>query len=192
MTLNLLIVILLRMQCLALPLYGVHLMVEERLQAMGNPEAHSGLGFVIPILTCVLAVAFWRISPWLASFILGHRDSVVALTGLRLEDLYRFAFVFLGLYFALSSLAPTLTWAHYTLAQAATSAGRTVVEQRSPYGLLSPAITLAAALACIFKGPEWARKLAQKEKSTEGAAPNGGPATPVGNSGVTEGPPSVS
>jgi len=32
----------------------------------------------------------------------------------------------------------------------------------------------------------------QSKEAEQGAAPNGGPMTPLGNSGVTEGPPSVS
>lgn len=35
-------------------------------------------------------------------------------------------------------------------------------------------------------------KLTEEERAEPGAAPNGGPAAQIGNSGVTEGPPSVS
>jgi len=119
----------------------------------------------IPIFAVVLAVAFWQLAPWLARVLLGQRDASVSLAGLCLEDLYRFAFVFLGLYFALSSLAPTITWAHYNFLVAAKSVAPYVGERRSLYYLLEPAITFAAGLTCMLKGSLWASKLAQRDKT---------------------------
>jgi hypothetical protein len=40
-------------------------------------------------------------------------------------------------------------------------------------------------------GFDWRRPILFYQNAEPGAAPNGGPATPVGNSGVSEGPPSV-
>jgi len=85
------------------------------------------------------------------------------MTGLGLEDLYCFAFVSLGLYFVLRSLAPMLTWAHYTFLLAVRSYGATFEHSQSLYDLMQPTITVAAGLVCIFKGPRWASKLAQKQ-----------------------------
>ena len=75
-----------------------------------------------------------------------------------------FAVLFL-LYFALSSLAPTLTWAHYTFGLAASSAAGNPDERRSWYQLLDPAITLAAGLACVFKGSHWAGRSVQRDRN---------------------------
>jgi len=53
-------------------------------------------------------------------------------------------------------------------------------------------ITVLLALL-VRRVVEWSRQRGGKPQGAEpGAAPNGGPATPIGNSGVSEGPPSVS
>ena len=192
MPLRLIIIVVVRVQCLLLPFDGLRLFVQSRLEEGAYGLAHTSAAAIV-LVACVLAVAGWQLAPWLARLILGERDADVTLAGICLEDLYRFAFVFLGLYLALDSVAPTLTWAHYTFSVAATSVGRTAEQGRALYGLLHPAISVALGLVCVFKGPRWATRLAAKDKGTEpGAAPNGGPATPLGNSDTREGPPSVS
>ena len=44
----------------------------------------------------------------------------------------------------------------------------------------------------IFASPELVARIHKKKSAEPCAAPNGGPATQLGNSGVTDGPPSVS
>lgn len=191
--LSVMVLVFLRMQCLVLLIYGFRLFLESLIWSSNTGGTRNPKSIAIVIFTSVLAVAFWQLSPWLARLLLGKRDVSVPITGLTLRDLYCFAFVLLGLYFALSSLAPALTWAHYTFVVAAQSAGPNLEERRSLYSLLQPAITFAAGLICILKGPMWARKLLQKDGMAEpSAAPNGGPAASVENSSALGGPPSVS
>jgi hypothetical protein len=47
-------------------------------------------------------------------------------------------------------------------------------------------------ILCLLMLPYIRRRMRMSSNSEQGAAPNGGPATQLGNSGVTEGPPSVS
>jgi hypothetical protein len=57
-------------------------------------------------------------------------------------------------------------------------------------GMLVPALCPWLARESIFEFT--AREPKNRNPAEPGAPPNGGPATPAGNSGVTEGPPSVS
>ena len=58
---------------------------------------------------------------------------------------------------------------------------------RLRFALQAGAFFLVNGLLCYFF---W--NYGKSEKANEGAPPNGGPTSPLGNSGVTEGPPSVS
>jgi len=67
------------------------------------------------------------------------------------------------------------------------------------YVRLKPGMTFSLSKSCEImivaddKRPRFFRIMKPDKKLSEpGAAPNGGPATPAGKSGVTEGPPSVS
>ena len=113
MPLNHVILVVVRLFSLLIPLHGLRLFAQSRIQSGGypTPESPASYGVMTLVFACILAVALWKVAPLLARLVVGKHDIAVQLTGLSLEDLYRFAFVFLGLYFALSSLAPTLTWA---------------------------------------------------------------------------------
>ena len=61
------------------------------------------------------------------------------------------------------------------------------------YGLVFSLVVAAAAVLLLWRVHRLASMFRlQRQIAEPGAPPNGGPATPSGNSGVTEGPPSVS
>ena len=195
MPLSLIIVVVVRLFCLLVPLHGLRLFAQSRIQSGGYPlpESSSSPGVMTLLFACILTVALWKVAPLLARLVVGKHDVAVQLTGLSLEDLYRFAFVFLGLYFALSSLPPTLTWAHYAFSVASTSSGATGEQQQSLYALFDPAITFAAGLVCMLKGPRWATLLARQEGSTSPlSSGSGDSSTESGASGGSGQPPAAS
>lgn len=119
----------------------------------------------IPSLGVLLcSVIAWIAAPFLARFIARKYDAPVAVSGLSLQDLYSFAFVFLGLYFVLSSLADVLNWLHYALAVAASRGDFDPERNKSLYGLSRPLITLVAGCVCLVSGRRWARKLCDTGK----------------------------
>ncbi len=193
MPLKAIVLILVRAECVYLFIHGLGLFLQAMVGTVGYGANERSVGFGMPIVTLVAAFVLWQVAPHVARLILGPHDAPVEIGGLGLEDLYRFAFVFLGLYFALSSLAQVLTWAHYTFSVAATTPSGNLEQRRSLYYLFDPLITLGAGVTCMLKGRLWTRKLLEWEEKTEpSAAPNGGPAPPSGSSGVAGGPPSVS
>jgi len=123
-------------------------------------------GTHIPLLTYaqalvlpVFAVIAWLIAPRLSLFIVGKEESTIPTTGLTLVDLYAFAFVFLGLYFALGSLGNVANWLWYSFVIAA---HYDFIPERSHslYELFKPLVTFVAGLICLFSGNRWAHKLA--------------------------------
>lgn len=117
------------------------------------------LDFVPSLLAILLAVLAWFAAPLLSRLIPGRHDASIPISGLSLRDLYAFAFVFLGLYFALSSLGNVLNWLHYYFTVAV--AHDFDPERRNAlYALSRPLITLIAGLICLFSGRRWAAKLA--------------------------------
>lgn len=124
------------------------------------------LKFVPPSLAILFATAAWVTAPFLARIIPGKQDATVAISGLSLRDLHAFAFVFLGLYFALSSLADMLNWFHYFLSIAASRGDFDPQRQTSFYELSRRVITFIAGLVCIFYARRWARTLADAKQDS--------------------------
>ncbi len=122
-----------------------------------------------PVLTLVFAATSWFAAPRLSRLIVGRADETVAVSGLSLYDLYAFAFVFLGVYFALSSLADMLNWAHFFLLENArtTTFESLLTERHQPsyYEFSRPFITLVSATMCIVYRQRWAKKLCNSSTS---------------------------
>ncbi len=128
--------------------------------AGGETNTAFYLTFFPALLLLVLAVATWITAPKLARRILGEYDTVLEISGLTRQDLYCFAIVFLGLYFALASVGDVINWLHYYFINAAQTS--LSYSQRQPpnyYGMSQSLITLIAGLTCFFKGKSWAGKL---------------------------------
>ena len=108
----------------------------------------------------------------IARLVTRHHDGEVAIGALSRVDLYSFAFVFLGLYFILISIAPSLNWLHYFLK---TSAIGSQSEARgSFYDLASQLVTLAAGVLTLFPARRWARRLFARERRDETVEPGDG------------------
>jgi len=125
-----------------------------------NPQASIIAQLLEPVTFVLFAVVGWIIAPTLSRLVIGQRDAVIQSSELTLGDLYAFAFVFLGLYFSLSSFADTLNWFHYFLW--VNAGNRLLPSENAPsyYSLSRALISLIPGLVCLFPGRRWARKLA--------------------------------
>lgn len=83
-------------------------------------------------------------------------------------DLYCFAFVFLGLYFALSSLGQALSAAHTHFLVSTMNPPPPFLERdASLYRLAAPFITLVAGILCIVFSSRLSRKLTSAQNQNE-------------------------
>jgi hypothetical protein len=136
-----------------------------------NPQVSIIPQLLEPLTIVLFAVVGWIIAPTLSRLVIGQRDAVIQSSELTLGDLYAFAFVFLGLYFVLSSVADTLNWFHYFLW--INAGNRLLPSENAPsyYSLSRALISMIAGLICLFRGRRWARKLAASDQPP---APNPG------------------
>jgi hypothetical protein len=180
MPLSSILLIVVRLQSVMLVFHSLSWLSVALTNMVQYPLSQKAMALTVPMGGVLLAVILWFVAPLLVGAILEERDGVVSVGSLRLQDLYCFGFFFLGLYFVLSSLAPALTWAHYTFGMAATSAPGDFEVKRSMYQLLDPVITVAAGFACVLNGSQWAEKLVRRNYRTEpGAPPTSRPPSPL-------------
>lgn len=147
--------------------------IQTLLQAIGLAVGEAGLhgrydvpprdysGFIAPGGLLVFATIEWLLAPAVAKLVTRRHDTEVSLGALSRADLYSFAFVFLGLYFILSSIAPALIWLHYSLTMSAV--GSSSESERSFYALATPLIGLIAGFMALLPAQRWARRLLTAE-----------------------------
>jgi hypothetical protein len=123
----------------------------------GSHAPHYWIAYLLPIALLVFAVLEWWLAPMIGRLVTRHHDGEVAVGALSRVDLYSFAFVFLGLYFILTSIAPALNWLHYFLRTSAV--GSQAESQSSFYELASYVVTLAAGVLTLVPARRWARRL---------------------------------
>ena len=76
--------------------------------------AAAAVAFVYasPALLLIFTAVLWMLSGPAARFVSRGVDATVSVGSLSRSDLYSFAFVFLGLFFILSSVADVINWLH--------------------------------------------------------------------------------
>src|SRR5438093_1621357 len=87
--------------------------------AATNPLPHERQSFAVlipyalPVLFFVFAAGSWILAPFIGRLVSRGVDANVSVGSLSRSDLYSFAFVFLGLFFILSSVADVINWILY-------------------------------------------------------------------------------
>ena len=107
----------------------------------------------------LIALILWLFADRLAAAIVRGVDTSIDKFGLSLEDAYTFAFVFLGLYFVLSTIGPALQQLYYVVAVVAQLPESDPQRSIAVFQLYKPGITLIAGFASLLGAPFWARKL---------------------------------
>ena len=120
------------------------------------------LGSTPGILLLILAVFLWALAPPVARFVSRGLATTVSVGTLARSDLYSFAFVFLGLFFMLSSFADVIDWVHYfTVSRDAPTRDPRI---QSFYELTRPCLTFAGGLVCLLGAPRWTKKLVARDE----------------------------
>ncbi len=122
-----------------------------------------------PTALLVVAGAIWVLAGWFAGLATRGVDGPLSLGALTKEDLYRFVFLFLGLYFALSAVGAVVTEWNQFIQLYAENAFPSANLTQFTKPLVSHTITLIAGLACIFGGKAWTRKMLRYEQKDEPA-----------------------
>src|SRR5688572_3340987 len=114
---------------------------ERHLSVVLTPYAPGGL-------LLIFATGLWILTPTIARFVSRGVDTSVNMGGLSRSDLYSFAFVFLGLFFILSSFADVINWIHY-FATVSREDPRSDPRVQNLYQVTQPFLTLALGLVSL-------------------------------------------
>jgi hypothetical protein len=117
-------------------------------------------------LLLVFTAVLWILSRRIARFVSRGVDATVSVGSLSRSDLYSFAFVFLGLFFILSSAADVINWLHYFSTASAEAAGDAARSQNL-YQLTRPCLTLALGAVALIGSPHWTKKLASRDAKSQ-------------------------
>jgi hypothetical protein len=129
-------------------------------------DPFPAVGFILFGVLVVCAYGLWVLSPSVARRITRGQDSALDCGDLALGDLYTFAFLLVGLYFAVDSFGPSLTWFHYSVRQSASDAALSPQQQTNFYTLFKYLVKLFLGLTLIFNGRKFATKLIKRQNKT--------------------------
>ena len=139
--------------------------------AVAQPNQRSAftlaLSYGPPLFLLILGIFLWTLAPLVARFVSRGFDSTVIVGSLSRSDLYSFAFVFLGLFFILSSIADVINWIHYFTVSHEDP--RRDPRIQSFYQLTRPCLTLAAGLVSLLGAPRWTKKLCSRDQDSDPA-----------------------
>jgi hypothetical protein len=162
MPLSSIVVILIRLFALNWLLTSLSLL----LSAAGNSVAYGLMPYVPGAVLLVVTVVLWVFARAIARIVSSGVDASVSVGSLTRSDLYSFAFVFIGLFFVLSSFADVINWVHYF----------TTVSHENPrhdprvqsfYQLTRPCLTLALGLILLFGAPRWTKMLIARDQKDQ-------------------------
>lgn len=118
------------------------------------------------VLLLIFAAGLWVLTPAIARLVSRGVDARVSIGSLSRSDLYSFAFVFLGLFFMLSSFGDAINWIHYFVTVSHQGLTRDPRVQNL-YRLTRPCLTFVAGLVSLLGAPRWTKKLVAHDDKTD-------------------------
>jgi hypothetical protein len=124
------------------------------------------IGLLTPLCWIAVAGILWCAAGPLATRMTRELNPPVQFN-VNLEGAYAFAFVMLGLYFALNSSSALLLHLFSLVQVIGTERSDDMARTRAITVFLPSAITFVAGLASLLGAPAWARKLARRSRPAE-------------------------
>ena len=118
---------------------------------------------VIPLGMVLTAAVLWFLAARLAAAVTRGHETNLEFSSLTREDLYRFAFVFLGLYFVLWSTTGVLQSACNFFALGLPLSDHDPQRGKYLWPMLGHVATFVAGFACMVGAGRWTRKLMRHE-----------------------------
>ena len=117
----------------------------------------------LPTLMLVFSIVLWLFATRISGAITRGHDAEVAAINLTREELYRFAFVFLGLYFVLNSIDGVVDAGYRFLINDAMLPEGDPHRGKEILPFVCRALTMVIGLASVFGATKWARILIKRE-----------------------------
>jgi hypothetical protein len=118
------------------------------------------------VLLVIFATGLWVLARAIGRLVSRGVDASVSIGGLTRADLYSFAFVFLGLYFILSSFADVINWIHYFVTVSHNDPAHNPPVENF-YQLTRPCLTFVAGFVSLLGAPHWTKKLVSHDQTTK-------------------------
>jgi hypothetical protein len=168
MPLSSIVVIVLRLFALYWLFDALPLFASAAMTPLGHEHQLSRLlaPYAPPVLLVIFAIGLWIFARTIARLVSRGVDTSVSICGLSRADLYSFAFVFLGLYFILSSFGDVVNWIHYFATVSHNDPARNP-RVENLYQLTRPCLTLAAGLVSLLGARQWTKKLVIYDQGTQ-------------------------
>jgi hypothetical protein len=117
-----------------------------------------------PLITMILSLALWFCAVPLSKAVTRGQNSELSIAMLSREDLYRFAFVFLGIYFVLSSISTVVHAAYQFIAFDLTLPDTDQHRGKDLVPFAAASLTMFVGFACVLGASKWSRKLMSKDE----------------------------
>ncbi|MGI9089033.1 MAG: hypothetical protein ACR2HH_15035 [Chthoniobacterales bacterium] len=169
MPLNNIVTIVLRLSSLSWLVQGITGLAAMAAARAASSPSLSYWSYAGPGCFLLAAVVAWLVAPALSRLATPSSEFTLNVGALTRYDLSSFAFVFLGLYFILSSVGNAINWLHYFIFFAATAPAADSQQRVSFYRLTQPLITLIAGGVCVAFASRLARKLTNVQRKYEAA-----------------------
>lgn len=163
MPLKSIVVVILRLYAIQQTVYGLLSLIGAMRAEVGTfHSTENYMIYIIPLMSLALAGIIYFAAPLLSGLVAKDYDSNVNLSGLSLQDLYCFAFVFLGLSFILGAIGPIFNWLHYWFVIGASSISESDQNMtKSFYTLSQYGIQIAAGFFSVIYARRFAKKLSE-------------------------------
>jgi hypothetical protein len=133
---------------------------------MGDYSSTYQYGLV-PVSMLILAAILWTFSTKLAARVTNGHDMQLSLGSLTKEDLFLFAFVFLGLFFVLSPIAVLIQTGYNFFAYDFPQPDSNPQKGRYLWPFLGHVFTVIAGFVCLLGSRNWTNKLIRLENKNE-------------------------
>jgi len=134
----------------------------------GAGFASDGFSPMVPILLMagflIAAVLIFVFAQPMADAVTRGVSQDLSVDSLSLADCYSIAFMGIGLYYAVGYLSGFLTWSHFLIEKAVTSAGTSWREEIDWYQVLAAYVPFLLGTVLFVKGRGWGLKLARRDQ----------------------------
>jgi len=131
-------------------------------QKLGTNLSALSSGLLIAV-NVLFGIIVWILASVLSSQVTKGHDTTLGFTSLTKEDLYRFAFVFLGLFFVLSALSVVIQTGYKFFAYDLPLPDSNPQKGQFLWPFIGHAVTVGAGLGCMLGARRWTAKLIRWE-----------------------------
>jgi len=133
-----------------------------------SPHSARSISSTLLLLAVYVVITYWlwKLAPRFGRRITGGQNIPIPADEQNLLNLYSFGFLLFGLYFALDSLPPSITWVHYILRNVPSEGKLSEQQEGYFYSLFGYLMKCILGFAMVLNGRMLASKLIKYQMKT--------------------------